>query len=378
MLYQVLLAPHLLPSVSIPITAELLAYLLSDDTRLPCPPAGAPPLAPDDPRLPLQLAGAADGDGGASFFSRPLPAAESAVAAALASLGPPGALPRACGAAPVDGGWAASRGGGPGEALRCVCAGEVWALLKASERVRRAVADAASAAAAAPGAAAPLLLTLQRWLPGLQPQRELRCLVAGGALAGVRQRLCGAPPPTAARVALRAALRRLLADAGLAAACEACAVDVCWLGDGEGAGAAGEREGAGGLVLLGAGPAEAFWEGSMDPPGRWEEEGEEGVGGGGGGGGAGRVEFHPHAAHGFPMEVFHFAAERVAAAAGGGLEPGQEAGGLLSELAAGGGEPALGGGWQALVAALHERGAFGGGDSSGSDGEEDDKKSVCA
>jgi hypothetical protein len=360
------LSSFLPTTIAIPIDPALMGYLLSDDTRLPAAPAGAR-LAADDPRLSLQRAVAGDADGGASYFSAALPGAEAAVAAALASLGDAGALPRVCGAAPVDGGWASSRGGGPSEALRCCCAGEVWALLKASGRVR----GAAAAAAAAPGAAAPPQLTLQRWLPNLEPARELRCLVVGGALAGVRQRLCGEPPPAAARASARAQLRELLAAGGLAAALrglgEACSIDVHDAG------------GAGGLLLLGAGPAAAFFEGGEHPPGRWAEEGEEGEGdeGGGGqrgaaGGGGGALGFHPLAAHGFPAEMFHFAAERVAAAVGGALEPGEEAGGLLSELAAGGGAggaaPALGGGWQALVASLEARGAFGGADGdSGSD-----------
>lgn len=354
------LSTFLPPSVSIPIDAPLLTYLLSDDTRLPRPPAGAR-LCAEDPRLPLQRAG-----DDASFFSEALPTAEAAVSSALASLGGDGAFPRACGVAPVDGGWASSRCGGPGEALRCGCAGEVWALLKASARVR----DAAAAAAAAPGAAAPPRLVLQRWLPGLQPQLELRCLVARGALAGVRQRLCGAPPPAAARAVVRERLHRLLAEGGLAAALhalgDACTIDV------HAGGAAGD---GGGLLLLGAGPAGAYWGVGEDPRGVWEEEGsgEAREGGGGSGGScgaaaaaaAGALGFHPLAAHGFPAELYHFAAERVAAVAGSGMEPGQEAGGLLSELAAGNGAE-LGGGWQALIASLEERGAFGGADSDGS------------
>jgi hypothetical protein len=326
-----------LPYVSLPLSREDLAYLSSDETRLPAPAPGAA-LLPGDPRAAL------DGE----LFAPAREALERGLAGALRALGG-AALPRACGVAPWDAGWAAQRAGF-GECLRCSSVGEVWALLMASERVHRA----AAAAAAAPAAAAPPCLVLWQWLPELRSEGEVRCVLRGGALAHAARRQGGSaalPPALRATVEAFVAAHDWRAAAGGAAPPGAdLALDLYVpLGSAGGGGA--------GVVVLDLAPL------ACDPAPLSDA---------GGGGGApppppapGGLHFHPWAAHAFPDELFHYAAERVAAGtvgrAGGGLEGGSAAGGLVSALAQQHGEEqGLGGGagWAALVEALHARGEF--------------------
>ena len=348
------------PFVTIPLSPEDLAFLQSDETRLPAP-CGASALLPSDPRAAL----ARLGEGGA-LFSAPRPALEAGLLAALRGLGG-AAFPTACGVAPWDAGWA-SQQVGFGESLRCCSAGEVWVLLMASERVQRAAAAVASAAAAGP--CAPLAprpcLVLRQWLADLRGEGEVRCAVQGGAVAQATRRRGGAPdlPP-----ALRASVEAFVAAQDWRAAsggAERFLLDVYVpLGASGGGGS--------GIVVLDMAPC---------PQPQPADAGAGAAGAEGAGAeppapAPSGLHFHPWAAHAFPEEVLHYAAERVSASTvgrvGGGLEAESLAGGLVSELAqAHGEEQGLGGGggWTALVEALHARGAFvrGGEEEEGEEG----------
>jgi len=72
------------------------------------------------------------------------------------------------------------------------------------------------------------------------------------------------------------------------------------------------------------------------------------------------IHFHPRAAHAFPEELFHYAAERVASSFGlqkGDIEGG-EVGGVISSLAKVHAQEGIQGGWTRFVDDLHAQGAF--------------------
>jgi hypothetical protein len=346
------LAAHCPPNVCIPLSVSDLCFLSSDETRLPAP-VGALPR--QDPRHALLACG------DASLFSPPRPALEGALGAALLSLGP-AVLPRACGVAPWDGGWA-SQQAGFGECLRCSSVGEVWTLLLASERVHAAAAAAVAAATAAAAGAAPAVpptpltpspcILLSAWIPELRQEGEVRCELQGNRLvSAVRRR--GSP---ALPAPLRATIEAFVASQDW--------VSVC--GSGSSTSSSTSSSSAACVTLdlyvpLGAGGGASGCEGvlvlDMSPSQRAGTEAEEGAPTSSG------LHFHPWAAHSFPAELYHYAAERVCAStvgrAGGGLEEGSAAGGLLSELARRHGEEeglGSGQGWTRLVQALQEEAA---------------------
>lgn len=113
------------------LCAASAAYLTSDDSRLPAP-VDSVPLLPGDARRLLLASGEAD------VFSPALPGVEKALHDALTSLSGDGALPRACGAAPIDACWICPVGDLT-TPLRACCVSDVWTLLKASDLVRDAI-----------------------------------------------------------------------------------------------------------------------------------------------------------------------------------------------------------------------------------------------
>jgi hypothetical protein len=116
---------------AVTLCAASAAYLTSDDSRQPAP-VGSIPLLPGDARRLLLASGEAD------VFSPALPGVEEALHDALTSLSGDGALPRACGAAPIDACWICPVGDLT-TPLRACCVSDVWTLLKASDLVRDAI-----------------------------------------------------------------------------------------------------------------------------------------------------------------------------------------------------------------------------------------------
>ncbi len=334
----------------IPLDAAAAAFLSADDSRLPAP-SPQTPLLPGDARRALP----------AAACGPPLPAAEAALAAALGALGARGALPRACGAAPADAAWAAAAGDAAAP-LRALAVSDVWTLLKASDRVRDALA------ARAPGA--PRWIELRPWASGVAGGAEVRCFLNGdGALAALALRRAGAGGASAAlqsaagraaAVAAVAAATRGLAR--VAAAAGGAAVDVVI----DGAPSAPRVRvlnvrargggGGGGDCLVSWADVDALPRDAAEPLFRVADA----AGGSGGG-----VHFHPLAAHAFPDEVFDYAA--AAMPGGGGGEAGS--GPVARAAARPRGAGNLATGWAALVEGLEAQGLFGGESESDEGGE---------
>jgi hypothetical protein len=312
-------------------------------------------MLPSDPRHALPLSDAA-------LFSPARAALDSQLYASLRALGG-SASPRACGVTPWDAGWASQNSGGGSECLKCSSAGEVWTLLLTSERLHKAAREAAAsvaadATAAVTPAAAPCLL-LRQWVPDMRAEGEVHCRVRCSS-SGERSMQCivrgsGAVPSQALQASIDAFMAQPFLDwrAATGGAQDylvhlylplACRGGQC-----------------NGVRILDITPLQQVAaQCSAAPPA--EAAGEAGSGGEEGGQHPG-IHFHPWAAHAFPEEVFHYAAERMCAstvgAVGGGLD-GPPAGGLVTELAQEHAKEGVfsSGGWAHFVEALHAKGAF--------------------
>jgi hypothetical protein len=325
-----LVAGDAAPCVHFALCPGSSAYLSSNDTRLPAP-SPTTALLPGDARR--AFAGAS-----ADFFSPPLPAAERELAAALARVGG-AALVKACGAAPLDAAWASANGDATAP-MRCASVSDVWALLKASDRVRDAT-RAATARGVTPW------VEVHAWLPRVDPRRELRAFLRGdGALAAVAARHDSAAlafPTEDAQRAAAAAVSAFLSDrtalCALVSAHGGAAIDVLLHAKrvrvvdvsardrhAEKAGYTWDE-----IDALGAAAPCAV---------RFRSEDGRSAGG---------VHFPPFSAHAFPDDVFDFAALRVGA---GGALCGEDPA-LLRAAGRAGAK-----GWEGLIESLAADGLF--------------------